>query len=189
MLRFSGVILSNPTPAAKPEGPSLHVNPSVQLVNTLTCHCICFVLLTPQQIVALVVPNSLHSTNLFVELHDSQRREDPGTGWRDDLRVGKAHPLHHLGCSLGIGTAQGFIAHCGWGHDCKRDTSGQLLHSLGETGKHQANVQLLTLLTCLTGALCHALWKRKIHAEAASLKSTMKGKLLFCHKLLKTKRR
>lgn len=52
------------------------------------------------------------TANLLVELHDSQSGKNPRTGWRNDLRVSKAHPLQHLSCSRRTGATQLIIAHC-----------------------------------------------------------------------------
>lgn len=50
-------------------------------------------------------------TDLFVELHDAQGGEDPGTGWWDDLRISKADPLQYLGTGLRSATTEGIIAY------------------------------------------------------------------------------
>lgn len=53
----------------------------------------------------------MKTTYLFVELHDAQCGEDPGTGRRDDLRISKADPLQYLGTRLRSAATEGIIAH------------------------------------------------------------------------------
>ncbi len=56
--------------------------------------------------------HKVFKANLFVELHDTQGGEHPGTSWRDDLRVSETDPLQHLGTGLGSAATKGITAHC-----------------------------------------------------------------------------
>ena len=50
-------------------------------------------------------------SGLFVMVHDAQGGEHPGAGWRNDITVSKAHPLHHLSCCLWSTSPQVLIAY------------------------------------------------------------------------------
>lgn len=152
--------------------------------NAWTCY-ICFVPLRPEQIAALVVRNSC-----FIQLLSLP------TCLLNCMipSVGKTHAL-----AGGTISESAKLTHCitwaaAWGVAPRRASLltmvgdiivkysiGSVTYSLSKTGKHRSNVQLLTFLTCLTGALCNDSWKSKIHTEAASLKLTVRGKLFFCH--------